>query len=358
MTKLDLEINHDTWMEICNISSSAFAPIEGFMDEKNYRSVVDEMHLCNGEAWTLPITLDIPENKKEQTKKSSSLNLFFQGNLVAQMEVEDVFQIQSEDTAKIFKVSKKEHPGVAKELSRSQTRAGGKITLLSSLDDPFSSFPSTPAETKKFFAEHNWKKVTGFQTRNPPHRAHEYLQRIALEVSDGIFIQPLIGWKKADDFSPKAVLQAYKTLISQCYPKNRALLGILQTPMRYAGPREAVFHAIIRRNYGCTHFIVGRDHAGVGGYYGKYEAQQLCQQFTNLGIEVLSLCGPFYCKKCQMVVTEKTCCSEDQQAASISGTQVRELLLKGEHPPHEFMRPEIAEVLIELGKKGELFCGK
>ena len=189
------------------------------------------------------------------------------------------------------------------------------------------------------------------------HRAHEYLQRVALELTDGLFIQPLIGWKKGDDFSPEAVINAYEKMTEEFFPHNRVVLGTLRTPMRYAGPREAVFHAIIRKNHGCTHFIVGRDHAGVGNFYGKYEAQELCKSFgKNLGIEILSLCGPFYCRKCGTIVTEKTCGHGDKYVMDISGTAVRKMLSQGKRPPIEYMRKEISDVLINLNKKGKLFC--
>jgi len=213
----------------------------------------------------------------------------------------------------------------------------------------------TPAETKKIFKQNNWLTVTGFQTRNPIHTAHECLQRKALEITDGLFIQPLIGWKKKGDFTPEAVVKAYEKMIARFFPPHRVQLAMLRTPMRYAGPREAVFHALIRRNFGCTHFVVGRDHAGVGNFYGKYDAHKLCRQFNDLGIKILYLQGPYYCKKCGTVVTEDDCRHGPEQAIPISGTEIRSLLSQGKVPPRELMREEIADVLLALQKKDRLF---
>jgi len=354
-----IQIDNDAWLEASNIAHDVFAPLKGFMSFKDYTAVVQDMHLAIGEPWTIPITLEVPEEQVKEVQKSNSVDLVNEaGNIVAGIEVEDVFQVDLDnDITKIFGTSDKAHPGVEKEITRSAYRVGGTVTLHQDMPNEYEDCNLFPSDTREIFKRKGWQTITGFQTRNPLHRAHEYLQRVAMEITDGIFIHPLIGWKKPDDFSPFAVMQAYRKMFDSFYPSSRALLGTLMTPMRYAGPREAVFHAIIRRNFGCTHFIVGRDHAGVGNYYGKYEAHELCRQFTDLGIVILTLCGPYYCKKCGGIVTEKSCSHGDAYILDISGTEMRRMLSKGTRPPEEYMRPEISDVLIELSSKGLLFCG-
>ena len=353
----EITIRDDSWLEICNIANGTFSPLSGFMTKKDYDSVVNDMHLNNASPWTIPITLEIPEESKNTITKSNTLILKNTcGLAVAQLDVEDVFTINSaSDLKKIFGTDDKNHPGVAMEKSLSPLRVGGRISLKIQQEDLFPEISLSPSQTKAVFKERNWKTIVGFQTRNPIHRAHEYLQRVAMELCDGILLHPLIGWKKGDDFSPKAVIAAYQKQISEFYPNERVLLSALRTPMRYAGPREAVFHAIVRRNHGCTHFIVGRDHAGVGNFYKTYEAQSLCAQFTNLGIEILHLKGPYFCSKCDQIVTEKTCPHGDKYTVSISGTKVRQMLSCGTRPPEHYMRKEIADVLCDLSKNGELF---
>lgn len=352
-----LYINDDSWMEVCNFSDGTFDPLDGFMGSADYHSVLDSMCLLNGVVWTIPITLEVPYEQKEELLKSKVVSLIdSKQEVVAELEIQEIFHVDLEKSVqKIFGTSDKRHPGVAKELQRSPYRVAGKISLLKKPNYVNNENFLSPSETKALFKERGWKTIAGFQTRNPIHRAHEYLQRVALEVTDGIFVQPLIGWKKPGDFTPEAVVQAYKTQFEHFHPQQNAIFGTLHTPMRYAGPREAVFHAIIRKNYGCTHFIVGRDHAGVMDFYGKYEAQELCQSFSNLGIEILALKGPFYCSKCNLIVTEQTCAHQAPHTSPISGTNIREMLQKEMVPDPTHMRPEIAEVLIELQKQDSLF---
>lgn len=354
-----LTINYDTCLEAYNIGRGIFYPLKGFMDSADYKNVVGNMHLDNGAPWTIPITLDIPKDRMSEFIKADKVILENKSrNAVAQMYVEDVYRIDfGKDIKKIFNTDDRSHPGVAKELSRSPYRIGGTIKILKYEKDIFSEYSLSPEEVKAKFKEKGWKTIAGFQTRNPIHRAHEYLQRIAMEVVDGIFIQPLVGWKKADDFSPVAIIKSYEEMLKKFYPKSKAMLSILNTPMRYAGPREAVFHAIIRKNFGCTHFIIGRDHAGVGNYYGKYDAHKICGEFNDLGIQILRLYGPYYCKKCACIVTEKTCPHGERHTLSISGTYIRSLFSKGKRPSEKYMRKEISDVLIKLGRDNELFCG-
>ncbi|MBU0573954.1 MAG: sulfate adenylyltransferase [Candidatus Margulisbacteria bacterium] len=355
-----LRIDNDSWLECCNIGLGLFAPLKGFMVSEDYRSVVKNMRLKNGHPWTIPVTLDVPEEMTGDIKRSGKLVLAnHKGDNVAEVLVEDVFSVNyGNDIKKIFGTDDVRHPGIVKELSRSRFRVGGPVKVLKYEKDLFPAYSLTPSQTRGIFKKHGWKTVVGFQTRNPIHAAHEYLQRKALSSADGLFIHPLIGWKKKGDFSPLAVVSAYEKMVADFYPANRVAFGILRTPMRYAGPREAVFHALIRKNFGCTHFIVGRDHAGVGNYYGKYEAQELCKKFPDLGIEILHYHGPYYCKQCQEVVTVEHCDHDAEHILPISGTEIRRSLSEGRLPREEFMRKEIADVLIELHKEDKLFVGE
>ena len=358
MSKVQLSISDDSRLELDNLNTGAFHPLQGFMNHKDYTSVVNNLRLTNGMPWSLPVTLEVPETLLEKIKKVDEVELLSTtGTTCGQLQVEDVFQINpNQDIKQIYGTEDPAHPGVAKELSRSPYRVGGKVEALNFMSPPFAQYAQTPTQTKQLFKEKGWQTVVGFQTRNPIHRAHEYLQRTALELVDGLFIQPLIGWKKEGDFTPEAVIKAYEVQVDQFYPTSRVVLDTLRTAMRYAGPREAIFHALIRKNYGCTHFIVGRDHAGVGGYYGKYEAQDLCLSIKDLGITILPLCGPYYCHKCGTITTEKTCKHGDDFTHSISGTEVRAHFREKKHLPQEFMRKEIMEALLELADQENLFC--
>lgn len=356
---IELIIDEDAVCEAINIGNATFDPLQGFMDSADYKAVVEDMRLKDGSPWTIPVTLDIPEDRVADFTKAGKAVLKDRfGERVAELSINGVYKVDfNNDIKKIFGTDDHKHPGVEKETSRSPYRVGGPLDVFRPTDGLFPEHSLSPGQARERFQENGWKTIVGFQTRNPIHRAHEYLQRIGMEIADGIFIQPLIGWKKADDFSPLAVAKSYEKMLECFYPKSKVLLGFLKTPMRYAGPREAIFHAIIRRNYGCTHFIIGRDHAGVGNYYGKYEAHQLSSRFDDLGIEILRLSGPYHCKVCDGIVTEKTCPHGKKHALSISGTRTRSLLFAGEMPSGVYMRKEISEVLLELGKSGELFCG-
>lgn len=353
----ELRLNEDSVLDLYNIGNDIFAPLTGFMDSKDYRKVVKEMHLANGQPWTIPVTLEVPAGQLRDIKKKKRIVLTdAKGRPLASMTVEDVFKVDyGKDIKPIFGVDDGKHPGVAREMSRSPVRIGGPIKILAPQQIDFPRYAITPKQTKAIFKKKKWKTISGFQTRNPIHRAHEYLQRVAMEFTDGVFIQPLVGWKKKGDITPAAIVASYELMMNHYYSPDRAVFALLNTPMRYAGPREAVFHAIIRRNFGCTHFIVGRDHAGVGNYYGKYEAQKLCARFNDLGIKILALCGPHYCSKCETIVTEKSCSHNEQFALLISGTDVRGCLKNKETPPKEYMRPEVGELLLALHKRKELF---
>lgn len=341
-----MQINEEILQDIINIKTGLFAPLDGFMDSADYRNVVDSMKLSSGEVWTIPITLGLDEMTSDDM-----LELVFEDRVVATLEVEDVYKVKEEDIKKIFGTDDSAHPGVKKELQKGSFRVGGKITLV---DESILEGALNPQETKEHFKKMGYKTIAGFQTRNPIHKAHEHLQRVALEICDALFINPLVGWKKAGDFSEEAVISGYKAMIDEYYNGLNVYFDTLKTPMRYAGPREAIFHAIIRRNLGCTHFIIGRDHAGVGGYYGKYEAQELARkiiQENDLGITLLLLSEPFYCKKCEQMVSDKTCKHSEEFIQKISGTQIRAMLSEGKRPSELFMRAEVADAIISLKER-------
>lgn len=345
------EISAETLQDLINIHMGLYSPLDGFMTSLDYHNVVDQMMLSDHTLWTLPITLDVPHDTFKQVVDADRLLLTRDNREIAYVEVSDCFKIDAKsDVKKIFKTDDLQHPGVQMELQRSVFRIGGKITIT---DESILDGALNPKETRKVFSEKGWKTIVGFQTRNPVHKAHEHLQRVGLEICDGLFINPLVGWKKAGDFSEQAVMQAYECMIKNYYPKDRVYLEGLRTYMRYAGPREAIFHAIIRKNLGCTHFIIGRDQAGVGGYYGKYEAQDLArtlQSRGDLGIQLLLLKGPYFCSLCNQIVSEQHCGHDDGDVTPVSGTMIRETLSRNERPDPRLMRSDIADVIIALGE--------
>jgi sulfate adenylyltransferase len=321
------------------------------MDSKDYRSVVENMKLSDGTIWTIPISLDISEDIFHKIISLKELILTFGGKDVGLIEIEDIYKVDEGDIAKVYKTEDINHPGVKKERARSIYRVGGKSRLL---DLNLIKNTLNPKKVKRVFLDNGWNTIVGFQTRNVVHRAHEYLQRIGLEFCDALFINPLVGWKKLGDFSEKAVNNGYNAMIEKYYKGLNVYFDTLKTPMRYAGPREAIFHAIIRKNLGCTHFIIGRDHAGVGDYYGKYEAHELALKIikdNSLGIELLLLKEPYYCNICEQMVSENCCSHSD--IIRISGTKIRKMLSDGKAPSKIFMREEVAKEIIKL--KEEMF---
>lgn len=349
-TMQTLALNKRQFLELEKIGLGAFAPLSGFMDEADFVDVVANMRLSSGAIFPLPVVLDVDERFAESLNTNDTIALTFGGEVVGEIGVSSVFTCdKSAVAAQVYGTAELAHPGVAHFFRMGTHFIGGSVRLLRRPRFEYSDFELSPEETRERFERLGWNTIVGFQTRNVPHRAHEYLQRTALEVCDGLFVQPLVGYKKKGDYNPVAIIKGYQALFKHCFPPNRALLGVLSTAMRYAGPREAVFHAIIRRNYGCTHFIVGRDHAGVGGYYGKYEAHDLTRQLDGqLGIVVLRLSGPFYCAHCDGIATEKTCrhLSECPEVThEINGTDMRSLLAGKREPAPELMRPEVVIAL-------------
>jgi len=344
----ELVLNRRQYLEFEKIALNAFAPLTGFMNEDDFHSVVNTMRLTDGQVFPLPIVLDLSPAEAKRIAAAPKVTLIFNHLEVGLLHPESRYQCDKEELAPlIFGTSDPSHPGVDFFHHMGAEFVGGQVELTARATLDISAFELTPDESRALFASKNWSRIVGFQTRNVPHRAHEYLQRVALEQVDGLFIQPIVGRKRPGDFTPEAIMNSYRALIDGFYPDNRVVLGILSTFMRYAGPKEAVFHAIVRRNYGCTDFVVGRDHAGVGDFYGKYEAHDLIAEFqSELGINVMRLHGPYYCKRCDGCVTEHTCghpVSDPSAVVEVSGTYMREILAGGRRPDPHLMRPEIVD---------------
>lgn len=344
---MTVRISEECLQDVINLHTGLLHPLTGFMGGDDFRSVLESCTLADGRVFTLPITLDVPEAIWRDARPGQSLGLEYRDRLVAELVVEDKFRLMEEDLQKIFLTQEDAHPGVHKEKLRSPWRVGGDIRLL---DSSLLADALTPEATRKMFAENGWKSVVGFQTRNPIHRAHEYLQRLGLDICDGLFINPITGWKKTGDFTEDAVMAAYRTMITKFYPSGRVYLAGLKTQMRYAGPREAIFHAIIRRNLGCTHFIIGRDHAGVGGYYGPYAAHELARKLLDAGhdpgISLLLAREPYYCRKCGQVVTDRHCSHYSSDRVEISGTLIRKYITDGHIPNELMMRREVFQAIL------------
>jgi sulfate adenylyltransferase len=333
------------------LATGAFSPLTGFMVKQDYDRVVEEMHLYSGLIWSIPVTLAVAEDEAANISEGQDITLW-QGDMpVAIMTVAEKYQRDAAKEAReVYRTEEDTHPGVARLYRHGNTLLGGDIWLLNwPQPREFAEFRHTPAQTRRMFARRGWRRIVGFQTRNPIHRAHEYIQKTALEITDGLFLHPLVGETKADDIPADVRMRSYEAILRDYYPADRVLLGVFPAAMRYAGPREAVFHGLARKNYGCTHFIVGRDHAGVGEYYGTYDAQLIFDEFDpeEIGITPLFFDYTFYCRKCGAVVSAKTCPHDKENWIYLSGTQVRQMLERGEMLPAEFTRPEVSKILMD-----------
>ncbi len=333
--------------DVRNIARGIFSPLEGFMNKLEVETVVDEMCLPNNVAWTIPILLDVSKNDASGLEPGEHVLLTDEKDTpIARFLVEDIFQFNREKIAQnAYGTLDEKHPGVVEIMGKKEFFLGGKVDLIDDSREPFPEFNLDPRETRVLFREKGWGTVVAFQTRNPIHRAHEYIQRCALEVVDGLFINPLMGKKKKGDFRDDIILESYKKMMSDFYPKDRVVMSILPTRMHYAGPKEAIHHAIMRKNLGCTHIVIGRDHAGVGKYYGTFDAQKMFDKFPDLGIEPLKFEHSFFCKKCDAIATAKTCGHSKEERVPPSGTVIREMIGKKQFPPREIMREEIAKIL-------------
>jgi sulfate adenylyltransferase len=349
--QLTLDERHTADFEM--IANGGFAPLTGFQGSEDWRSVCETMRTVAGDYWPIPITLasDLDVAVGDVVTLSSD-----EGKALGRLTVEEVYERDGRKEAEqVYGTTDEAHPGVAAIYEEGDRLIAGPIEAdaLPGHEDAFMRRYLTPEESRKAFAERGWKRVVAFQTRNPIHRAHEYLTKAALETTDGLFIHPLIGKTKAGDIPADVRMRCYEVLMENYYPDDRVILGVFPSKMHYAGPREAILHAIARRNYGCTHFIVGRDHAGVGDYYGTYDAQKIFDEvdIDELGIQPLFFEHSFWCNECEGMASGKTCPHDSDAHVFLSGTKVREMLGNGEKPPHEFSRDEVAEILIDAYKE-------
>jgi len=346
-----LRLNARDISELEMIAIGAYSPLEGFLDRSDYNSVCVRMRLTNGVAWPIPVTLSITNEQASTFRQFQDVALYQDDHLLAILHLAEKYRYYKEREAElVYRTTDAAHPGVRTLYNQGEWLLGGKISLVNlPLNPTFPAYRRDPAKTRALFQERGWRRVVAFQTRNPVHRAHEYIQKCALEIADGLLLHPLVGETKADDVPADVRLESYEAILANYYPAARTILSILPAAMRYAGPREAVFHALIRKNYGCSHFIVGRDHAGVGNYYGTYDAHHIFDEFKpeELGITPLFFDHTFYCRSCGAMASSKTCPHETAEHVTLSGTKVREMLSVGQVPPVEFTRPEVARVLIE-----------
>ena len=344
---LNIEINTNLSEDILNIANGVFSPLEGFLCQNDLETILKEKRLQDDTPWTIPILLDV--NEKNIKEGDTILLKNDETGVKATLKIEEIYKYDKKTIAKeVYKTLDTNHPGVTNTFNMKDKFIGGKISLISSKKREFDEYNLTPKETRVLFKEKGWKEIVAFQTRNPPHIGHEYVQKTALTFVDGLFINPIIGKKKTGDFRDDVILKSYEALIKHYYLKDRAVMSILRTSMKYAGPREAIHHAIMRKNYGCTHFIVGRDHAGVGNYYGPYDAHDIFNEFPDLEIIPVFFRSFSRCTKCGSVVNDKICPHDQKYHINFSGKKIREILNNGQIPPEDMMRKEVAEEILKF----------
>ncbi|MFX1477521.1 MAG: sulfate adenylyltransferase [Promethearchaeota archaeon] len=344
-----LKVRPETLKVIKNICFGVFSPLEGFMNENDYNYVLDTMYLESNIAWPFPIILDVSEEEIKDIKPDDKIILTNSSDLpIALMNIETIYKYNKNKLAqKTYGTLDQNHPGVFSVINYKEKLLGGEIYLINEPKPSFADLDLKPIETRVLFKEKGWDRVVAFQTRNPPHLGHEYVQKAGLTYVDGLFINPVIGKKKIGDFLDEVIIDAYKVLIKEYYPKDRVVLSTFETEMRYAGPKEAIFHAITRKNFGCDHIIIGRDHAGVGDYYRPYDAHDIFNKFPDLGIEPIKFRSFSKCSKCNAVVNDKICPHPPEMQNFFTGTEIRKALHSGKSPDPEVMRPEVASVILK-----------
>jgi sulfate adenylyltransferase len=346
-----LQLNARQISDVLMIATGAYSPIEGFLGEADYNAVVSNMRLANGVAWPIPITMAVSTGDARRLQTGQDVALYQDHLLLGVLHLAEKYTYhKAREADLVYRTTDLLHPGVQAIHNQGDWHLGGRISLINRPDGlSFAEYRKDPEETRAMFKDRGWRRIVAFQTRNPVHRAHEYIQKCAMEIADGLLLHPLVGETKSDDVPADVRMRSYEKILANYYPVSRTVLAVMPAAMRYAGPREAVFHALIRKNYGCSHFIVGRDHAGVGNYYGTYDAHHIFDEFEphELGITPLFFDHTFYCKSCGAMASTKTCPHDQSDHVTLSGTKVRELLNAGQLPPVEFSRPEVAQVLIE-----------
>lgn len=341
------------------IAIGAFSPLTGFMGQADYTRVVNEMYLANGLPWAIPVTLPVSRAVADSLTEGNLVRLDdANGEFIGVLELTEKYTYdKTHEAVQVYRTEDANHPGVKVVYAQGEVNLAGPVWLLERQPHPqFPQYQIDPAASRAMFEAKGWKTIVGFQTRNPIHRAHEYIQKCALETVDGLFLHPLVGATKSDDIPADVRMRCYEILLEKYFPEDRVILAINPAAMRYAGPREAIFHALVRKNYGCTHFIVGRDHAGVGDYYGTYDAQYIFDEFKpgELGIVPMKFEHAFYCTRTEQMATSKTSASSPEERVHLSGTKVREMLRRGELPPPQFSRPEVAA---ELARAMQVLAG-
>ena len=345
-----ISISEDLANDVENIADGIFSPLEGFLGKKDYENVISKGRLANGLAWTIPIVLDVDESTAAKMKKAGKVLLQnHQGLGIAILHVKETFTFDKEKTAKgVYGTTDSSHPGVAKTMSMQDYLVGGKIDYIARPEETeIRKYRLTPLQTREAFAKAGWKTIVAFQTRNPPHVAHEMLQKTSITTRDGVFVNPVIGKKKSGDFVDEVIVKCYETMIKHYYPENRCKLGTLHTEMKYAGPKEAIHHAIMRQNYGCSHIIIGRDHAGVGTFYDPFAAQKIFDDYPELEISPVFFPAFFYCRKCLTYTNPKACPHDDDAKEQISGTKLRQMIDDGKSPSEFILRPEVSKVILD-----------